>query len=228
MKKILSHSRKIAAIIMAAGIWFCCVNTEATGVFYQLGAQTISSPAVVPPPSIGGSITFAGGANLNAPLGSATGFTNIFGVGANPDPNVLGTSGDYSSVPDGTFAMFTPFTFSPLSSASSDFTLWSFMVGPVDYSFLATSVAFVYQDANVLNIAGDGIAHIDGFSDTTGTWTITDTGTGESPVFTFGAGATVVPEPSTFALIVSFTPFCSAFVSRARTKSNRKSLPSTF
>ena len=171
---------------------------------------------------INGDISFVGGATLDAPLGSATKFISIFGPGGVGLPQVLGGSqtGNYATVAAGTQATFPVFTFIP--SPGSSFPLWSFTFGVNSYSFQADSITFVYQNSMFLDIAGTGTASITGFNDTSGTWSIVDTGQSSSPVFTFGAATQVngppVPEPSVFALLASFAPVLAAFRYRAKRK----------
>jgi hypothetical protein len=164
---------------------------------------------------ITGEIQFNGGATLNTgDLATASAFTSIFGPGGpSTQPQVLGggtQTGDYSGVPDGTAVTFNSFSF----PSSSSFALWNFTVGTTSYSFEATSVTIVYHDSSFLDIQGAGMASITGgatvFTDTPGTWDITDTGSGGVPVFTFGADTDVqgnpTPEPTTSALLLMFIP----------------------
>jgi hypothetical protein len=140
---------------------------------------------------IQGHISFLGVADLNNSMDSATAIVSYSGImdshgitHANPTVQFHSQSGDYLSVPTGTEVTWSPFFF----GQSSVVPLWTVTVNSVTYSFDATSVTVVSQTATFLNISGDGIAHIDGFTDTLGTWSITSTG-GNS-TFTFGAGAT--------------------------------------
>jgi hypothetical protein len=170
---------------------------------------------------IDGTISFDGGATFDLPLGIATKFTSIFGLGVGGLPQVLSATGDYATtvptVPMGTPANFTPFTFIP--SPGSSFPLWSFSYGGINYSFQADAITFLYQNSMFLNISGTGTAGITGFLDTPGTWSIVDTGVGSS-VITFGNATQVtsppIPEPSAFALLVSFVPVIGAFAYRAK------------
>jgi hypothetical protein len=172
---------------------------------------------------INGDISFTGGATLNGPMASATAFTTIFGPSGYPSqPVVQGWSqtGDYASVVTGTPVNFPVFTFSP--SPVLSFVLWSFTFGGNTYSFQADpTITIDFQSSKFLDIEGTGTASITGFTDTTGTWSIVDTGQG-APVFTFGAATQVVappvPEPSAFALLVSFVPLIGAFAYRAKAK----------
>lgn len=153
-------------------------------------------------PSITGTIQFVGGANLNGPLDTATGFSAMFGPLGTGDPLVRsGATGTFSTVPSGTDAPFSLFNFNP--SPGSPFTLWSFSIGATSYSFDATSVVISDQNANFLDLEGNGVAHVTGYADTPGTWSITLTGAG--PTFTFGEQTTIVPEPSAAALVLLAT-----------------------
>lgn len=154
---------------------------------------------------INGDLSFTGGITLNGPIGSATAITSFFGVlgpGVGGPLVNFGPTGDYVGVPAGKAADFSVFTFNP--EPVTPFQLWTFSVGAVTYSFDVTSVVLSFQDSHFLNLQGTGIATITGggtdFLPTAGTWSITDTGTGNSPVFTFG-NITAVPEPSSAALM---------------------------
>jgi hypothetical protein len=173
---------------------------------------------------INGDISFVGGATLNGPMASATAFASIFGpTGSSSLPQVLGGSqtGDYASVATGTLTTFPVFTFNP--SPGLSFPLWTFTFGGNTYSFQADPVITIdLQTSKFLDLSGTGTASITGFLNTTGDWSIVDTGLGSSPVFTFGASTDVaggsVPEPSVFALLVSFVPVIGAFAYRAKPK----------
>lgn len=145
-------------------------------------------------PDITGAIHFYGGANLNAPLATASAFTNFYGPTLSDPPLVLGGSqtGTFSGVPDNTPTTFNVFTFSPVPPAP--FTLWSFNVGPAAYSFDVTSMAIVLQTPSFLNLNGSGIVRITGYADTAATWSIT--GTGFNQVMSFNPAITAIPEPS--------------------------------
>jgi hypothetical protein len=173
------------------------------------------------PGNISGQISFVGGATLDGPLATATAFTSFFGPSGVGNPVVLAGSqtGDYASVAGGTPASFTIFTFNPPPGGGVN-PLWTFTIGPTTYSFVATSVAVAFQNPMFLNIQGSGTASITGFTDTGGTWTITDSGIGSQPVFTFGANTTVVgvPEPSALALLLAFAPIALAFRPKAKSK----------
>lgn len=160
---------------------------------------------------INGQISFVGGATLDGPLTNATAFTGFSGVTVQG----LSQTGDYSSVPALTPVTFSIFTFNPFPVVGVN-PLWTFTIGPTTYSFAATSLSGIIQIPGFLDIFGNGTASITGFTDTPGTWSITDTGTG--PTFTFGANVNVVPEPSALALILGFVPVALAFRNKAKSK----------
>lgn len=187
---------------------YSIVKCLAAGVI-GLATVIFASPAHSAP-SISGTIEFVGGANLNGPLDSATAFSSFFGPLGTGTPGVRsGATDTYSIVPVGTQATFSLFAFNP--APVSEFTLWSFSVGATSYSFDATSVVVSAQNANFLDLEGTGVAHVTGYADTRGTWSITLTGTG--PTFTFGEQTTIVPEPSVVSLLIvggaSLTLWCA-------------------
>jgi hypothetical protein len=174
------------------------LKTICCGIACLIGLASMAQAAVY----INGNISFSGGATLNGPLTTATAFDSFFGpVGPGTGvPVVSGATGNYAGVPGGTAATFTPFTFNPAPAGT--IPLWNFTLGPTSYSFQITSLVVISQNASFLNIQGTGVANITGFDATPGTWSITDTGFGGAPVLTFGAGVSVVPEPSASALLV--------------------------
>ena len=158
--------------------------------------------------SINGTLAFVGSATLNGNLGSpsATDFSLISAT-----VQGLSQTANYSGVVSGTAASFsTPFYFSP---ASLPAPLWNFTVGSTAYSFTATSLTIDFNTSNFLEIQGAGTAHIDGFTDTPGTWSITGTSVTGGPRITFGASiqVTPVPEPSAIGLLLGFAPVAWVF-----------------
>ena len=154
---------------------------------------------------ITGSIDFTGGAVLNSSLQTATGYGSFYGT-PGPSPAVLGGSqtGDYGSVPTGTAVAINPFLFKPYDPSSAvSIPLWSFMVGTTEYSFSATSIPFVQQLPGYLNVQGEGVASITGYSDTAATWSFTDTGFGPGTSFNFGGSMTAIPEASLMPLVTA-------------------------
>lgn len=189
------------------------IRASAVGVLL-FGVMTFQTYAQ----QFSGTIQFSGGAQLdNADLGQATKFVSIFGPtgpGSHPLTLAATETGVYTAIPNGTPATFTPFSFNPPDAGVSP--LWTLTIGPTTYSFDASSVTVDYQDSSFLDIGGTGVAHVTGMTDTTGTWSITDTGgDGALPVFTFGAATTVgvvTPEPSTISLmLVALVPLAYAF-----------------
>jgi hypothetical protein len=139
---------------------------------------------------------------MNGSLATATAFTSFFGPFSGEAGVLPGAQGNYASIPIYAPVTFSPFSFNP---PDSNFPLWTINVGSTKYDFQATTVQVQLQNSSFLNIQGTGIASITGFTDTPGTWTITDTG-GGAAMFTFGASTSVagVPEPSAFAMMLSF------------------------
>jgi hypothetical protein len=196
-----------------------------------LGLSAIGASNAVAANYITGDIQFNGGATLNSSdLATASAFTSIFGPGGPSTlPQVLGGStatGDYSGVPAGTLVTFQNFSF---ASSSAVTPLWTFTVGATTYSFDASTVLVAYQSSFFLDIYGSGTAHITGDLDTPGNWEVTDTGSGGSPVFTFGAATDVAPapEPATSALLLMFLPIAWLAFRARRTSENRISNIST-
>jgi len=148
-----------------------------------LAVAGLNFSALAAPPSINGSVSFAGIPAANGPMAAATAITNFTHV------TIIGgqESGSYSNVPGGAAASWMPFTFSP--PAADVAPLWALTNTGVIYSFDATSMSVVYRDSTFLNIQGTGIAHITGFADTPGTWSFGASQVGAS--FTFGASTPV-------------------------------------
>ena len=187
MKNVLLTAARGTIILLGAAIFCCCQNLQAQA-------------PVIPPP-FSGSISFSGAATLDAPLGSATKFNSIFGIGGpTTSPEVIfGATGGYSNILVGTPATFTPFTFNPSSSVGT-FQLWTLMYASVTYSFEVTSETTYMQNSSFLNLGGSGIAFVGGNEYDDATWSITDTGS--SSTLTFGSGVTVVPEPASSVIML--------------------------
>lgn len=144
-----------------------------------------------------GSIDFLGNATLNAPLGSATAFTSISGFVSG------GQTGDFSSVPDYTPAIFTPFTFSPPPMAGFPFV--NFTVDSANYVFEITSISPASsQSSDSLDLMGSGyILAFEGnnFNYSPATWTLDSLGV-SGELITYGASINSVPEPSAFSFLL--------------------------
>ena len=128
----------------------------------------------------------------NSDIANAHSFTALNNATVNPGEQF----GSYATIPDNTAAAFTPFTFVPATIPVSP--LWQLTYNGVTYSFDATSMNPVY-DSGIWNFDGTGIAHVTGFDDTAGTWSMHAFGIGESYSFSF---ASAVPEPSASALML--------------------------
>lgn len=116
-------------------------------------------------PYINGSLSFTGNAGMDAKISTATTFTNFANVTAVPE-----TNGSYAPLGHGAPATWTPFVFNPNSMPV--IPLWTCVSNGVTYSFDATSMMVVFSSSNFLDIQGAGIAHITGYADTPGIWTI--------------------------------------------------------
>jgi len=164
------------------------------------GLAVVFSSSLVQAQPITGSLSFTGGADVNGSLSTATAYTGFFGSGLGGLPVVLGGSqmGSYASVPTGTAVTFYSFSFLPFTAPQA---LWSFSVGPTTYSFTATDLTDLHPGTPVLNLQGDGMLSITGFTSTPATWSYTDIGTGAGPGFNFGASVTATPEPSVTSLM---------------------------
>jgi hypothetical protein len=135
----------------------CAAVVALTGAGLDYGLEAA-------PLYINGSVSFAGSAHLNATIATATAvtnFSNVFAVG--------NTNGSYSVLTNAP-ATWMPITFSPTTTPVTP--LWSCVSNGVTYSFDATSMRIVFTNSSFLNIQGAGIAHITGYADTPGTWTL--------------------------------------------------------
>jgi hypothetical protein len=155
-------------------------------------ALVLGNVAVADP--INGSIGFVGNFSTdhNSDFTHATDFSwfNAMTFGA--------ATGDYSTVGAFTSVAFTPFSF----TASGVTPLWTFSVSGTQYSFDATSVD-VTTTVNSIIAEGNGIAHITGMDDTTGSWIITGN-SAHGLSLTFSA-STAVPDGGTTALLLGLS-----------------------
>jgi hypothetical protein len=179
-------------------------------------AAASTAPMAAQGQSISGTISFTGGANLNNPIATATGYSSFFGPGVGNLPVVLGGSqtGTYGGIAALTPVTFTPFTFLPFTGPQ---LLWSFSTGGETYSFTATALTDLTQ-IGYLNLQGTGFASATGlvnYTDTAATWSYTDTGSGTS--VSFGASITTTPEPSTISLLAVFgLAACAIHIARRK------------
>ena len=118
----------------------------------------------------------------------------------NPAEVTSGT-GNYSGLITDA-ATFDPVIFAPQTTG----LLWTIVEGATTYTFTINSFTSTYQNGYFVNLAGSGTATETGFSDTNGTWSITDTNSNGSGLdFTFGASSNVAntPDSGTTALLIS-------------------------
>jgi PEP-CTERM motif len=169
---------------------------------------------------ITGEIEFAGSLDtspLDATLLGATGLHFVTARVNNAGPGT--PSGSYLGVPDLTAVTMTDFQFNPFVSPG---VLWDFTTGGIHYWFtLADAVVSQFQfdidpgpGVNMiafLSLAGNGMAHIDGFDPTPGVFSLsTQGGSSDRSTFFFSAQTNVpaaavteaaVPEPGMLVLV---------------------------
>lgn len=151
---------------------------------FVLATQAVATP-------ITGSISFNGTPNFNAlPIGGATGIISYDSAAVAVDQQ----TGIYTSVPNMTPVVFSPFVFSPATQAVVP--LWSFSSLGSTYSFSTTSMVAVYNSAlKIWNFGGNGILRATGYDDTVGEWNFSAGQIGQSFYFGSAAAATSsVPE----------------------------------
>jgi len=159
-----------------------------------VAAAILGFSASVQANQINGSLNFSGGTmTFNSTAVTSFGGSPVVdnNVGTSPTGDYIGTAG--ASV---TFVA-AGFTFSPSLGIVNP--LWKFTVGGTVYSFAlnsVTTVNYVAGDSThlpSLSVQGIGLLHIDGFTDTTGLFTLTSTGAGPA-TFGFNAGNVAVPD----------------------------------
>ena len=126
-------------------------------------------------PSIEGSVSFQGIPVLNGPVSSATAITNFSSAAV-----AAGAPGSYAGL-GGLVAVWSPFVFSPALAPVAP--LWSFSTNGLAYSFDATSILLDLQFSGFINLHGSGIAHLTGYADTPGTWSMGISQIGSSVAF---------------------------------------------
>jgi hypothetical protein len=141
---------------------------------------------------VNGNIGFTGLANLNtSSANTATAVTSWSSTA------VLGRSGDFLVIPNGTSATFAaPWNFN--SGAVANF--WTVTSGGQTFTFNLTSSAIVSQGGGSVTVNGTGFVSGSGttvYQATLMNWSFTsqDPNTGQG--FTFSASTSAVPEPST-------------------------------
>ena len=140
---------------------------------------------------ISGSINFAGGADLNGTVASATAITFIA-----PMITTTPNTGSYATVPAAVPVNFHNFTFAPFTAPVPD--LWDFSYLGVTYSFTAvTQQAPQRNTADPLTqslvLQGTGYANITGFEQTNGNWIVTVNTADGGTTFSFSASSSATP-----------------------------------
>jgi hypothetical protein len=112
--------------------------------------------------------------------------------------------GQYAGIPvlldSGTPSVtFSNITYAPPTTPI--IPLWSFTYLGHLYNFAATSMTISDRSTNHLDLSGVGIAHIDGFTDSPGTWILTVNSSGTTG--SFPSSTSAVPEPLTLILLGS-------------------------
>jgi hypothetical protein len=130
--------------------------------------------------------------NNSFPAGTETKFLTINMATVEPGT----ATGSYAPLTGGEAVTFTPFTFTAITP-STPLDLWKIISGGVTYNFEATDVSFIFKGNDFLDISGSGYATITGgathYAQTEGTWSITDTKSGNSAI-TFSS-ALAINEP---------------------------------
>ena len=146
------------------------------------------------PQYINGSISFQGNASLNGSTSSATAINSYTNINV-----LMATNGDYAPLENSRAAIWTPFTFNPPELPVTP--LWTCASNGITYSFDAASMAVVFTNGNFIAIQGTGIAHVTGYADTPGVWTISVQAIGASVSFT----ASTMVSPTNVPKINSYT-----------------------
>lgn len=94
---------------------------------------------------------------------------------------------------------FSDIVFRPTTGPIDD--LWKFDAFGKTYSFDVTEYDVTYSSDTTLVLEGSGIAHITGFEDTFGTWSLTANAAAGTSSFSASTMAAPVPEPATMVLL---------------------------
>ena len=141
---------------------------------------------------VNGNIGFTGLANLDtASAGTATQVTSWTLT------SVLGRSGDFLAIPNGTVATFAaPWNFNSGAVAS----FWTVTFGGQTFTFDLTSSAITTQSGGSVAVSGTGYVSGSGttvYQATLMDWSFTTQDPSSGQGFTFSASTSAVPEPST-------------------------------
>ena len=83
--------------------------------------------------------------------------------------NIISKSGIYTNATSPTSPIWTPFSFNMILPVNP---MWVFTNNGSMYKFELTSSTVSFHNSSFLIIGGTGIAHVDGFADTPGTWSL--------------------------------------------------------
>jgi hypothetical protein len=154
-------------------------------------AGTVASQAI----PITGELSFDGTITFDSDIATATTITAFL----NERVSALTQSGSYAPIPDNTPVTFAePINFVSFSGPLAN--LWQLSHGGLNYSFTLNSLAIVFQGPGFLNLSGQGMAHITGFTDTPGVWRLTAQEGNQR--FSFSASSAVVGVPDGGATVM--------------------------
>ena len=151
---------------------------------------------------ITGDISFEGTVTLNGPAATATAIKSYISPTVGLGTQTPGTT--YYKT-DGDSVNFAPFTYAPTVSFTP-VTLWSFFDTGLSKTFsfealaLNSATTTTSHGVTFVNIEGIGVAKATGYSDTPGSFSLTFT-TGQSKKMGTFSAYTVVPEPTTYAMV---------------------------
>ncbi len=158
---------------------------------FAMGAVQVPASATFIEGGIGFGGLFNPTGGTGVDLSDATGVSIGFAV-------VTDGTGDFAPA-IGSAATFNQIDFNPANTPITP--LWSVNAGATTYSFDLLGISLDFQDADQINLSGNGILMANGFDDTPGAWTFS--GQQGNVFFTFSAItiAEAVAEPSTILLL---------------------------
>lgn len=154
-------------------------------------------------PMLNGEISLGGGFTPINSGGSATSINTATGINFTDDKMiVLGTSGNFTIIPDYTFGSINDFQFNALPSGGV--ALWSVNSGATTFGFNLENVNIDTQSPTVLSLSGSGFLTATGYDPTPGGWVFTGQ-TVQGATFSWSStngveSSAPVPEPATMVL----------------------------